>query len=189
MAAIYGSESSGIAHFHLILAILIVLFVGVPFALLFGWLAGWLGTKRSILAGLAAYCGITVFGFFMTSAAHSYVLACAVGVVQGGTQALSRSLFARLVPRHQASEFFGFFSVFSKFAGIFGPLVWMTFVRLSGEPRGGILSVIVFFVAGGTLLLFVNVPEGERTARAAEAEDALGQATPLSSRPAITVRQ
>jgi MFS transporter, UMF1 family len=110
-----------------------------------------------------------VFGYFMTSAAHFYPLACAVGVVQGGTQALSRSLFARMVPRHKASEFFGFFSVFAKFAGIFGPIVWMAFVQLSGEPRGGILSVIIFFISGGTLLMFVNVPEGERVARTAEA--------------------
>jgi UMF1 family MFS transporter len=189
MAAIYGSESLGIAHFHLILAILIVQFVGVPFAFLFGVLAGWIGTRRSILVGLAAYCGITVFGFFMTSAAHFYILACAVGVVQGGTQALSRSLFARMVPRHKASEFFGFFSVFSKFAGIFGPLVWIAFVHLSGEPRGGILSVILFFLTGGTLLLFVNVPEGERAARAAEAEEAFGQGMPLPSQPAIRARQ
>ena len=170
MAAIYASETLGIAHFHLILAIVIVQFVGVPFAFLFGMLAGRIGTKPSILVGIGAYCGITVFGYFMTSAAHFYVLACAVGVVQGGTQALSRSLFARMVPRHKASEFFGFFSVFSKFAGIFGPVVWMAFVQLSREPRGGILSVIIFFIAGGTLLLFVNVPEGERVARAAEAK-------------------
>lgn len=169
MAAIYASETLGIAHFHLILAILIVQFVGVPFAFLFGMLAGQIGTKPAILIGLAAYCAITVFGYFMTSAAHFYVLACAVGVVQGGTQALSRSLFARMVPRHKASEFFGFFSVFAKFAGIFGPVVWMAFVQLSGEPRGGILSVIIFFIAGGTLLLFVNVREGESAARAAEA--------------------
>jgi UMF1 family MFS transporter len=168
MAAIYASETLGIAHFHLILAILIVQFVGVPFAFLFGMLAGRIGAKRAILAGLAAYCAITVFGYFMTSAAHFYVLACAVGIVQGGTQALSRSLFARMVPRHKASEFFGFFSVFSKFAGIFGPVVWMAFVQLSGEPSGGILSVIIFFLTGGTLLLFVNVPEGERVARASE---------------------
>ncbi len=172
MAAIYGSESLGIAHFHLILAILVVQFVGVPFAFLFGMLAGWIGAKRSILVGLGAYCGITVFGYFMTSAAHFYVLAGAVGVVQGGTQALSRSLFARMVPRHKSSEFFGFFSVFSKFAGIFGPIVWMSFVQLSGEPRGGILSVIIFFIAGGALLLFVNVEEGERAARAADTTDA-----------------
>ena len=172
MAAIYASETLGIAHFHLILAILIVQFVGVPFAFLFGMLAGRIGAKRSILVGIGAYCGITVFGYFMTSATHFYVLACAVGVVQGGTQALSRSLFARMVPRHQASEFFGFFSVFSKFAGIFGPVVWMAFVQLSGQPRGGILSVIIFFVAGGTLLVFVDVPEGERAARAAEAKAA-----------------
>jgi len=169
MAAIYGSESLGIAHFHLILAILVVQFVGVPFAFLFGILAARIGAKRSILVGLGAYCGITVFGYFMTSAAHFYVLAGAVGVVQGGTQALSRSLFARMVPRHKSSEFFGFFSVFSKFAGIFGPVVWVAFVQLSGEPSGGILSVIMFFIAGGALLSVVNVPEGEKAARAAEA--------------------
>ena len=75
----------------------------------------------------------------MTSAAHFHVLAGAVGVVQGGTQALSRSLLARMVPRHKSSEFFGFFSVFSKFAGIFGPIVWMTFVHCQ-ESRGAAFS-------------------------------------------------
>ena len=169
MAAIYGGSSLGIAPFHLILAILIVQFVGVPCAFLFGLLAGRLGAKRCILIGIAAYCGITVFAYFMTRASHFYALAFAVGVVQGGTQALSRSLFARMVPRHKASEFFGFFSVFSKVAGIFGPLVFAAFAGITGEARGGILSVIIFFIAGGALLALVDVAEGERAARRDEA--------------------
>src|SRR5690606_13316833 len=104
----------------------------------------------------------------MKTAAHFLLLAILVGMVQGGTQALSRSLFASLIPRHKAGEFFGFFAVVEKFAGIIGPLAFGTMIALTGSSRNAILSVIVFFVVGGALLFFVNVAEGQRIARAAE---------------------
>ena len=97
------------------------------------------------------------------------MLACLVGVVQGGTQALSRSLFASMIPRHRSGEFFGFWGVFEKFAGIFGPLVFTVILAATGSSRNAILSVIVFFVVGGALLAFVDVEEGRRGARASEA--------------------
>jgi UMF1 family MFS transporter len=93
-----------------------------------------------------------------------------VGVVQGGTQALSRSLFASMIPRHRSGEFFGFWGVFEKFAGIFGPLIFTVILAATGSSRNAILSVIVFFVVGGALLAFVDVEEGRRGARAAEKE-------------------
>jgi len=90
--------------------------------------------------------------------------------VQGGTQALSRSLFARMIPKHKSSEFFGFFSVFEKFAGIFGPGVFALIKGITGSSRNGILSVVVFFVVGALLLWRVDVDEGRRAARAADHE-------------------
>jgi UMF1 family MFS transporter len=119
--------------------------------------------------GLAVYAVISIFGFFMQTATHFFILALLVGTVQGGTQALSRSLFATMIPRHKSGEFFGFFSVFSKFAGIFGPLLFAFMIELTGSGRYGILSVIGFFFIGGGILALVNPAEGERIARAADA--------------------
>ena len=167
MAAAYGTEL-GIRRESLIAAILIVQFVGIPATLLFGLLAGKIGAKRSIFLGLLVYCGISIFGYFMTSATHFYIIAFMVGLVQGGTQALGRSLFSTLIPRYKSGEFFGFYSVFNKFAGIFGPLLFAGTIGATGSSRNAILSVIIFFFIGAAVLMFVNVEEGERVARAAE---------------------
>ena len=167
MATAYGTEI-GIPDNALISAILIVQFVGIPFAFLFGMLAGRIGAKQSIFLGLLAYTGISILGYFMTSATHFFILAGMVGMVQGGTQALSRSLFASMVPPHKSGEFFGFFSVFEKFAGIFGPLLFAGAIATTGSSRNAILSVIAFFIAGAILLAMVDVDEGRRIARLAE---------------------
>jgi UMF1 family MFS transporter len=128
MATAYGTEI-GIGQSSLITAVLLVQFVGVPCAFLFGVLASRIGAKRSVFVGLVAYTVISVIGYFMTTAAHFFILAALVGVVQGGTQALSRSLFATLIPAHKSGEFFGFYSVFEKFSSIFGPLLFSLTVR------------------------------------------------------------
>ncbi len=168
MASVYGTEI-GIGQADLITAILLVQFIGIPCAFAFGAIAGRIGAKRSVFIGLAVYIGICVFAYGMTSAREFYVLAILVGLVQGGTQALSRSLFATLIPKHKSGEFFGFFSVFEKFGGILGPLVFAIVINQFDSSRLAILSVIVFFVVGAALLTLVNVEEGERAARAAEA--------------------
>ncbi len=167
MATIYATElkiDQGIT----IASILIVQFVGIPFAFLFGMLAGRIGAKLSIALGLLVYVGICVFGYFMTNGTHFLILAILVGTVQGGTQALSRSLFATLIPRDKSGEFFGFFGVAEKFAGIFGPAIFAVINFLSGSSRGAIISVIAFFIVGGGLLAMVDVPEGQRIAREEE---------------------
>jgi len=169
MASVYGTEI-GIGQGDLITAILLVQFIGIPCAFAFGAIAGRIGAKRSVFLGLAVYTGICVFAYFMQSAREFYILAVLVGLVQGGTQALSRSLFATLIPKHKSGEFFGFFSVFEKFGGILGPLVFALVINRFQSSQLAILSVIVFFVVGGLLLLGVNVEEGERAARAAEAD-------------------
>ncbi|MGH7526062.1 MAG: MFS transporter [Gemmatimonadales bacterium] len=161
MATAYGTEI-GIGQSALIGAILLVQFVGIPCSFLFGMLAGRIGAKRSIFLGLLAYTVISILGYFMTTAAHFYLLAGLVGVVQGGTQALSRSLFASMIPPHKSGEFFGFFSVFEKFAGIFGPLIFAGTIAATGSSRNAILSVIGFFAVGAVLLALVDVQEGQR---------------------------
>ncbi|MCI0573744.1 MAG: MFS transporter [Myxococcaceae bacterium] len=166
MATIYGTEI-GIEQGALIGAVLLVQFVGVPFGFLFGTLAARFGAKRAILAGLVVYAGISILGYQMTSAAHFFALAALVGMVQGGTQALSRSLFASLIPRHKSGEFFGFFSVMEKAAGLLGPLTFSVSAALTGSSRNAILSVILFFVVGGWLLSRVRVEEGQEQARLA----------------------
>ena len=113
--------------------------------------------------------GISIVGYFMTTPLHFIILACLVGTVQGGTQALSRSLFARMIPKHKSSEFFAFFSVFEKFAGILGPAVFTLVIGATGSSRGAILSLILFFLTGGALLAMVDVEKGQRAAREAEA--------------------
>jgi len=167
MATVYGAEI-GIDTGAQIAAIMLVQFVGVPFAFLFGRFAEAIGAKRAILVGLAVYTGISLLGYFMRTELQFFVLAILVGMVQGGTQALSRSVFARMIPKHKSSEYFGFFSVFEKFAGIFGPAAFALAITLTGSSRDAILSVIVFFVLGALVLLKVDVAEGERAAGLAE---------------------
>lgn len=171
MASLYGTQV-GIDQGSLIAALLLVQFVGVPFAFLFGRVADRIGAKNAIFVSLAVYTGISVLAFYMKTATHFFALAFLVGMVQGGSQALSRSMFASLIPRHQSSEFFGFFSVFEKFAGIFGPLLFSVAVGITGSSRAAILSVILFFVAGAVLLTRVDVEEGQRVATAVDAEHA-----------------
>ncbi len=167
MAVIYGSEI-GIGRGALIGAILMVQFVGIPFAFLSGILARRIGAKRAILAGIGVYCMISILGYFMTSAFHFFLLAGLVGMVQGGTQALSRSLFGSMIPPRRSAEYFGFFAVCEKFAGIFGPAVFALMIAVTGSSRSAILSVIAFFAAGAVLLLMVDVEEGQRAAADAE---------------------
>jgi len=167
MAAIYGA-TLGLEQNSLIAAILITQIVGVPFAFLFGALSGRIGAKAAVLGGLVVYMGITVLGYMMTTATHFLILATLVGMVQGGTQALSRSLFARLIPRHRSGEFFGLYGVMDRFAGSIGTLAMAGVVAKTGDPRLAILTVIVLFVAGALILTRVDVAAGERAARAAE---------------------
>jgi UMF1 family MFS transporter len=163
MATAYGDEI-GIGLTDMTLALVITQFAGIPFSFAFGWLARRLGTKRSILLALSVYVLISIAGFFMQTALHFYILAFMVATVQGGSQALSRSLYGSMVPKSQSAEFFGFFSTSSKFAGIVGPLVFGVVSQLAGASRLSILSIIVFFIVGGLLLTRVDEDEGRRVA-------------------------
>jgi len=131
-------------------------------------LATRLTTKTSILFGLGIYTVIAIWGFFLYTAAEFWMLAFLVGTVQGGTQAMSRSLYSKLSPRSKSGEFFGFYGFSDKFAGILGPLLFGV-VGLSGNLRPAILSVVIFFVLGGLLLTRVNERVGHQQAEAGEA--------------------
>ena len=144
--------------------------IGIPFAILFGRLAGRIGVRPAILLALSIYGVISIGGFFLATATHFYILAGFVGMVQGGAQALSRSLFASMVPRHRTAEFFGFYSTSGKLAGVVGPLVFGLVGHLTGTSRLGILSLVVFFAVGGWLLTKVDPKLGSQTARQAETD-------------------
>lgn len=167
MATIYGAEI-GIGQTALIGTLLMVQFVGIPFAYLFGWLAKKIGTKQSIYLSLLVYTGIAIAGYFMSQEWHFWALGFAVATVQGGSQALSRSLFGRLVPKSKSAEFFGFFSVSEKFAGIMGPFVFGLVGQWMGNSRLSIISLVIFFIVGAALLTKVNEKEGIRTAELEE---------------------
>src|SRR5262245_15711272 len=169
MATIYGT-GIGLPESAMIAALLLTQFIGVPCAFVFGMAASRTGARAGVFFGLAVYILITVLGYFMQTAAHFYALAVLVGMVQGGTQALSRSLFASMIPRHKSSEFFAFFSVFERYAGVLGPAIFAFVIERSGSGRAAILAVAVFFIVGAAILTFVNVDRGRAAARAAEAE-------------------
>ncbi|NIW49333.1 MAG: hypothetical protein GWN30_32575 [Gammaproteobacteria bacterium] len=126
-------------------------------------------TKRSILLALLVYTVIAIWGFFLNSVVEFWFLAWMVATVQGGSQALSRSLFSVMSPSTKSGEFFGLFGIMEKFSAILGPLVFAFAATTFGNSRPAVLSLIVFFVVGGYLLTRVNVDEGRRVARAEDA--------------------
>jgi UMF1 family MFS transporter len=155
MAVDYG-KAIGFGTSDLILAVLLVQFVGVPAALVFGRIGERIGPKRGIFIGLAVYVFVSLFAAFMHTAWQFYLLAAMVGLVQGGVQLLSRSYYARLVPRERAGEFFGFYNMLGEFAAIIGPMLIGTVSVLTGSPRLSILSVILLFAIGAALLTLVE---------------------------------
>ena len=158
MAVDYGL-SLGFPSESLIVALLITQFVGFPAALAFGIAARRFGPKPTLYFGVTIYVAVTIYAYFMTSVLEFYVLAATVGLVQGGVQAVSRSLFARFVPPARSGEFFGFFNMLGRFAAIIGPaLVAITGV-LTGSSRLGMLSVAIVLVIGLVLLGFVREEE------------------------------
>ncbi|MDE2649413.1 MAG: MFS transporter [Chloroflexota bacterium] len=136
-------------------------------------LSNWLDTRRSILLSLFVYCIIACWGFLLNSTIEFWMLALMVAMVQGGSQALSRSLYASLCPRAKSGEFFGFYAIMEKFASILGPLIFAFAGLALGSTRPAILSLIVLFALGGYLLSRVDIRAGQRLAQAEDAEHGL----------------
>jgi len=163
MAVDYGM-SLNFSGESLIIALLIVQFVAFPAALVYGRLASKVGTKTAIMIGIIAYSFITFLGYFITKTWHFYVLAILIGLFQGGIQALSRSLYTRIIPAEKSAEFFGFYNMLGKFAAIIGPTLMGTISLVTGSARLGILSILLLFILGAFLLNKVDLDEGKRLA-------------------------
>ena len=163
MAVDYGM-SLNFPGESLIIALLIVQFVAFPAALIYGWLASKIGAKTGIMVGITAYSFITLLGYFMTEAWHFYVLAILIGFFMGGIQALSRSLYTRIIPPDKSAEFFGFYNMLGKFAAIIGPALMGTIALLTGSARLSILSILLLFILGAFFLNKVDIKEGKRLA-------------------------
>jgi len=168
MATIYATEL-GFSQITTIGTLLMVQFLAAPFAFLFGWLSRKLGTKKSIYLSLSVYILISILGYFLYREWQFWVLGAMVATVQGGSQALSRSLIGKLMPKSKSAEFYGFFSVFEKFASVLGPLLFGVVSTIMGESRLSIVSLVIFFIAGLFLLTKVDVPRGMAAALEEEA--------------------
>lgn len=160
MAVDYGL-AIGLESNHLMVALLLVQFVGFPSTWLFGKITGRFGCRRPILICLGVYGLIVTMATWMSSVTHFYLLAFVVGCVQGGVQSLSRSLFGNMIPEDRAGEFFGFYNLIGRFASIVGPLIVALTVTLTREPRTGMMGLLILFVAGGFCLWSVKEPLGE----------------------------
>jgi UMF1 family MFS transporter len=149
--------------------------LGVAFSLVLGRrlflsLVQKLDSKRAVILGLVIYTIIPVWGLFLKSQAEFFMIGWLVGTVQGGTQALSRSIYASLTPRAKSGEFFGLYGLSEKFAGILGPFLYGIVGTLTHNPRASILSITVFFIVGIYILLRVNEKKGAELAAAEEAQ-------------------
>ena len=149
----------------LITALLMVQFIAFPCALLFNLLSKKIGVKQSVMTGIIGYGIITFLAYFMSQMWHLYTLATLVGLFQGGIQALSRSLYTRIIPKEKSAEFFGFYNMLGKFAAVIGPAMMGTITLMTGNIRYGIISIVLLFILGGFFLLKVNIEEGSRMAR------------------------
>jgi len=164
MSVDYGT-SLGFSSSSLITALLMVQFIAFPATLIYSWSAKKIGIKKGILIGIVGYAMISILGSMVSKEWHFYTLAVFIACFQGGIQALSRSLYSRIIPESRSAEFFGFYNMFGKFAAIIGPPLMGFIGLITGNPRYGILSIIILFVLGGYFLNKVDVEEGERLAQ------------------------
>jgi len=158
MAVDFGL-SIGLPSNSLIVALLIVQFVGFPAALMFGRIGERWGALQGIWLALGVYALVTIFATMLTVEWHFYLLAAAIGLVQGGVQALSRSLFSQLIPQDRSAEFFGIYNIMGKSAAILGPLLVGITASVTDNPRMGMLSILLLFVIGAFLLRRVEAPK------------------------------
>jgi UMF1 family MFS transporter len=154
MSTSYGSDL-GITSTNLLIILFATQVVAAPFSLLYGRLAEKFNSKTMLLIGIFIYIIICTYAYFLKSTLDFWILAMLVASSQGGIQALSRSYFARLVPKESANEFFGFYNIFYKFAAILGPFLVGFTAQMTGNTNSGVFSLIVLFAIGGIILLRV----------------------------------
>ena len=156
MATIYGTEELRLSTTALMVTLLLVQVVAIGGALVFSRLANRIGAKRSVMCALVLWSGVVTYGYFIHTATEFFVLGIIVGVVLGGTQALSRSFYGAMIPEQASAEFYGFYSVFSKFSSIWGPVTFGFIKQITGSARLAIISLMIFFIVGLILLGFVD---------------------------------
>ena len=164
MATIYGKQELHLSATALMITLLLVQVVAVPGSLFFAWISGKTGTKKAIMLSLLVWCGVVVYAYFIHTATEYFILGAIAGLVLGGSQAMSRSLYASMIPPDSAAKFFGFYSVVNKFSAVWGPFIFALIRHWSGSSRNAILSLIVFFILGMLLLTMVDENRGRKTA-------------------------
>ncbi|MET0282651.1 MAG: MFS transporter [Steroidobacteraceae bacterium] len=157
MAVDYGM-ALGLATPHLLGALLLTQFVAFPASLLFGRIGDRWGARVGVLLGLAVYALLTVWAYFLRSAFEFYLMAATLGLVQGGVQSLSRSMYGRLVPVGKSAEYFGFYNMVGKFGTVLGPALMGVVALAANSTRVSILALLLLFVGGGALLWRVRSP-------------------------------
>ena len=156
MATIYGTEELKLTTTSLMVTLLLVQVVAIGGALIFSRLASRIGAKRAVMCALVLWSGVVTYGYFIHTATEFFVLGMIVGIVLGGTQALSRSMYGAMIPESASAEFYGFYSVFSKFSSIWGPVTFGLIKQMTGSARLAIISLMIFFITGLILLGFVD---------------------------------
>ncbi|MER2598058.1 MAG: MFS transporter [Caldilineales bacterium] len=160
VSAIFGAEELGLDVGTLSMVILMVQFVAFFGALFFGWLAGRLGTKTALMISLLIWSAVVIYAYgFLYDVKGFWLLGAAIGVVMGGSQALSRSLYSQMIPKGREAEFFSLYEVSERGTSWLGPMIFGLVNQLFGSLRLAILSVILFFVVGLILLVFANIPK------------------------------
>ena len=168
MATIYGKEELQLSTTSLMITLLAIQAIAIFGALIFGRLAQRINAKRAVMLTLVLWSGVVIYAYFIESTVEFFALGVAVGLVLGGSQALSRSLYGSMIPQEASAQFYGFYTIFSKFSAIWGPLVFAIIRQVAGSARLSIISLIIFFIVGLVLLYFVD-EEKAREAKVAGA--------------------
>jgi UMF1 family MFS transporter len=156
MATMYGRQELKLSASALMVTLLLVQVVAVFGALSFSWIAGKTGSRYAIMLSLIIWCGVVIYGYFISTASQYFVLGGIIGLVLGGSQAISRSLYSSMIPAGAPAEFFAFYSVVSKFSAVWGPFIFAMIRHMTGSSRNALLSIIIFFILGILLLSLVN---------------------------------
>ena len=160
MSTAYGTDL-GISATTLLIILFVTQIVAAPFAIIYGRLSQKFTGKKMLYVGIFVYIIVCIYAFFMKTETDFWILAMLVATSQGGIQALSRSYFAKLVPKEKANEFFGFYNIFGKFASVMGPLLVGVTSQLTGNSSYGVFSLVILFIIGIIVLKFVPEPDAE----------------------------
>ena len=163
-AGIYATTTMGFSNQELVLLFLVLNIVALPGSLAAGYLADWIGPKRTIVLTLILWMGVVVTGCLATTKTVFWIMSFGAALGMGSTQAVGRSFMAQISPPARQSEFFGFYSLSGKFASMFGPLVFGSISRWSGSQRLAVLSLLPFFVAGLLIMLWINEGQAREAA-------------------------